>query len=279
MSALKEISNIKELGIIAGGGDLPEKLISACERQGIKPFVVAFKGHADPMLVQGHEHMWARLGGGGKILKVLHSHGIKDIVMIGAIRRPTLAEVRPDLKTAEFFARVGLKALGDNDLLSLLRGFLEDEGLRVHGVHKFATELLAPEGVMGKIKPSKEDMIDIERGLEVSQNLGGLDVGQSVVVQEGLVLGVEGIEGTDALIQRCKALKRRGRKGVLVKTCKPQQDRDFDLPTIGPKTVIQAHESKLAGIAIHAGSSLILDLDEVVKLADKYKIFVVGVKP
>ena len=280
MPAAEEITPpIKELGIIAGGGNLPEKLVAACARQGIKPFIVAFEGQADETLVQGHNHMWARLGGAGKVLKTLAAHGIKDIVLIGSIRRPTLAELRPDLKTAEFFARVGLKALGDSDLLSLLRNFLEEEGLRVHGAHKFAAELLAAEGTLGKIAPSKGDWVDIQRGLEVSQNLGALDVGQSVVVQEGLVLGVEAIEGTDELIRRCKALKRQGRKGVLVKTCKPQQDRDLDLPTIGPQTVLRAKESGLAGIAVHAGNSLILDLEDMIKLADQHKIFVVGVTP
>ncbi len=278
MSATKEISPIKELAIIAGGGNLPAKLVSACEHQGIKPFIVAFKGHADPELVQGHNHMWARLGGAGKVLKTLKAHNIRDVVMIGSIHRPGFSEIRPDLKVAEFFARVGIKALGDNDLLTMIRRFLEDEGLRVHGAHKFATELLAPKGVLGKYEPSKGDMIDIQRGLEVSQQLGRLDVGQSVIVQEGLVLGVEAIEGTDALIARCKGFKRRGRKGVLVKTCKPQQDRDLDLPTIGPQTILQARDSKLAGIAIHAGNALILDLDEVVELANKHKMFVIGIE-
>ncbi len=278
MSATKEISPIKELAIIAGGGNLPAKLVSACEHQGIKPFIVAFKGHADPELVQGHNHMWARLGGAGKVLKTLKAHNIRDVVMIGSIHRPGFSEIRPDLKVAEFFARVGIKALGDNDLLTMIRRFLEDEGLRVHGAHKFATELLAPKGVLGKYEPSKGDMIDIQRGLEVSQQLGRLDVGQSVIVQEGLVLGVEAIEGTDALIARCKGFKRRGRKGVLVKTCKPQQDRDLDLPTIGPQTILQARDSKLAGIAIHADNALILDLEEVIELANKHKMFVIGIE-
>ena len=109
--------------------------------------------------------------------------------------------------------------------------------------------------------------------------MGSLDVGQSVVVQQGLVLGVEGIEGTDELIKRCGDYKRKGAGGVLVKLRKPNQDMRTDLPTIGTKTVQKAYESGLRGIAVHAGNALIVDEPEVIKLADKYKMFIVGINP
>jgi DUF1009 family protein len=270
---------VRKLGIIAGGGSLPERLVGACEAKGIEPFVVAFEGQTNPETVRGKSHMWARLGAAGHVLKTLHSHEISDLVLIGSIRRPSFFDLRPDLKTAEFFARIGLKALGDNDLLGILRGLLEEEGFRLHGVHKFAEDLLAGKGVLGKHKPKKGDMADINRGLEVSRTLGLLDVGQAVIVQEGMVLGVEAAEGTDELLQRCKHLKRRGRGGVLVKTCKPQQDMDFDLPTVGPQTIRNAHSIGLAGVVVHAGHSLLIDVEDMVTLADRNKMFIIGVNP
>ena len=177
------------------------------------------------------------------------------------------------------YAKLGLKALGDSDYLGAVRKMIEDEGFTLHGVHKFADNLLAPEGVIGQREPSKGDWADIVRGLEISQALGNLDIGQSIIVQEGFVLGVEAAEGTDELIRRCKHLKRKGRGGVLVKTCKPQQDTDLDLPTIGPNTVKLAAESELTGIVVHTGRSLIIDQEEVAKIADQHKIFVIGVDP
>ncbi len=270
---------IDQLGILAGGGGLPFRLVDACEEKGIQPFIVAFEGQADPSLTAGHQHMWARMGAAGKVMNTLKSHNIRDIVLIGSIRRPTLAELTPDLKATEFFARIGWKALGDNDLLGALRKTLEEEGFRVHGVHKFAEDLLMDEGPIGKYRPKKGDWVDIERAVEVSIVLGTLDIGQSVIVQEGIVLGVEAIEGTDELMKRCKGLKRKGRGGVLVKTCKPQQDRDLDLPTIGPETVRNAVALGLSGIALHAGESLVIDSEDVVKLADKHKMFVIGIDP
>lgn len=270
---------VKRLGIIAGGGALPQKLVHSCEKQGITPFIVGFEGQTDHRIVEGHNHMWTRLGAAGQILNTLKSHHIDDLVLIGSIRRPSLSEIRPDYKTAEFFARVGFRALGDNDILGIVREILEEEGFTIHGVHEFAEDLLAPEGAIGKYKPKKADWADIWRGVDISQDLGCKDIGQSVIVQEGIVLGVEAVEGTDELMRRCKHLKRKGRKGILVKTCKPQQDKSFDLPTIGPDTVRAAAENDIGGIAIHAGSSLLLDSQHVAELADKYKIFVIGVDP
>lgn len=281
MPAIQEerIENIKRLGIVAGSGKLPEKLLHACDHRGIEAFIVALEGQADPSLVQGRNHMWSRIGALGQILKTLKAHEIQDLVLIGALRRPSVMELMPDLKAAEFFAKIGIRAMGDNNLLSHLRELLEREGFSLHGIHQFADELLARPGVIGKHKPGKADWPDIRRGLEISQNLGSLDVGQSVIVQEGIVLGVEAAEGTDELMRRCKHLHRKGRPGILIKTCKPQQDRDLDLPAIGPQTVILAAECNLGGVVIHAGHTLIIDEDEVMDLAGRHKIFVIAVDP
>ncbi|MCB9989161.1 MAG: UDP-2,3-diacylglucosamine diphosphatase LpxI [Rhodospirillales bacterium] len=272
-----QIPAITRLGIIAGGGGLPSRLVAACDKAGIDVFIVGFEGQTDPQVFSGRKHLLTRLGAAGHIFKTLKERKIDDLVLIGSIRRPSLAELRPDIRTAGFFARLGVKALGDDGILSALREEIESEGFTVHPVQDFARDLLMPEGLIGKKKPSKADQADIERGIEVSQALGALDVGQSVIVQEGIVLGVEGVEGTDALIRRCKAYKRAGRGGVLVKTCKPQQDIALDLPTMGPETVRLCAEAGLAGIIVQAGTALLLEPEEVAGLADKNKMFVMGV--
>ncbi len=268
---------IKKLGILAGGGELPSVLIEACVHQGIEPFIVAFEGQSKPMVAEGYAHMWTRLGAVNKVLKTLKAHDISDLVLIGSIRRPSLAELRPDLKAAAFFAKAGVRALGDDGLLKALRGLLEEEGFTIHGTHKFAHELLTPEGALGRVAPSADDWVDINRGLDVLRGMAGLDVGQGVIVQEGLVLGVEAVEGTDALIERCRDLKRQGRGGVLVKMSKAGQDQDLDLPTIGVRTIEMAASSGLSGIVVHAGHSLLLGKQEVAEIADRHKMFVYGV--
>ena len=126
---------------------------------------------------------------------------------------------------------------------------------------------------------NKEDEEDIKRGIEVGLTLGKLDVGQSVVIQQGLVLGVEGIEGTDKLILRCADYKRKGKSPILVKLRKPTQDMRVDLPTIGVKTVENAYQSGFSGIAIHEGNTLVVNQEEVVALANKYKMFIKAITP
>ena len=270
-------SDIKKLGIIAGGGLLPVKLAECCEKNDIEVFMCAFDGQTEPAAVKGREHMWGSIGAAGKIIKTLKDHDVRDLVLIGNIRRPSLSELKPDFKTAEFFARIGFKARGDNDILELLKDELNREGFAVHGVQNFMQDLLTPYGLIGKHKPEKAELESIRRGVIVSQEIGRLDIGQSVIIQHGHVIGIEGAEGTDELIRRCKAYLRRGGGAVLVKTCKPMQHKYLDLPTIGPDTVMVAAEYGLSGVVIEAENSLLLEPDVIKEMADRHKIFVMGI--
>lgn len=267
------------LGVIAGGGDLPAALLEACDRKSIEPFIVAFDGQTDPALLSGRKGMASRLGAGGAIIRRLKEEGIEDLVFIGHIRRPSLIEMKPDLRTARFFFKLGMRALGDDGLLGAMRKELEAEGFRLHGVQAFMDDTVTPAGVLGRVRPDTQDEASIAHGVMVARTIGALDIGQSVIVQENIVLGVEAIEGTDALIERCAAYRREGRKPVLVKLCKPQQDRDLDLPTIGPRTIDLCIKAGIGGIGIEACSSLIVQKDRVIAMADRAGLFVVGVTP
>ncbi len=273
------IESISKLGILAGGGDIPAAVIDECLSRGIEVFVVAFEGQTDSETVEGHPHMWTRLGAAGAILKTLANHGIEDLVLIGRIRRPSFSEVRPDIKGAKILAKLGISSLGDDQLLRSLRKILESEGFHIHGAHVFAQELVGQAGALGKTKPRKSDVDDIQRGVEVLTHMGAMDIGQSIIVQQGVVLGIEAAEGTDALIERCGVYKRKGRGGVLVKMAKPGQDHDLDLPTIGPGTIEHAAASGLVGIAYQAGATLLLNKEELARMADRQHIFICGIEP
>jgi DUF1009 family protein len=266
----------QRVALVAGSGHLPARFLMACESKGIDVFVVALDGQTDPHILTGRQHMMTRIGAAGKIIQTLKAHDFMDIVFIGAVRRPSLSEMRPDLRTAGFFLRLGLKAVGDDGLLQAVRKELERDGFRLHGVQKFMQDSLSVAGSVGRVKPGKAEWAGIAHGATVAREIGRLDIGQSVIVQEGLVLGVEGVEGTDELIRRCARYKRKGHGPILVKATKPQQDRDLDLPTIGPDTVQLCADCGMAGIAVEAGNSLIIDPETVAELADKYKMFVVA---
>lgn len=270
----------KKLGIIAGGGSIPRMLIEHCRATQREYFVLAIEGNADPDLITDEvPHKWIRIGQSGTGFKKFADEKVKEVVMIGTIHRPTFADLIPDWRTTAFFAKIGTRALGDDGILRALVKEIESEGMIVSGVHEVMTDLLVKDGVLGKIKPDKQALDDISRGVSVAWALGSLDVGQAVIVQQGLVLGVEGIEGTDELIRRCGGYRRKGVGGVLVKLRKCQQDMRLDLPTFGVKTIENAYAAKLRGVALHTGNGLIVDQAEAIALANKLGLFVIGINP
>jgi UDP-2,3-diacylglucosamine hydrolase len=267
------------LGILAGGGALPARLVASCRAAARPVFVLAFEGIADPDGFASVPHAFVRLGAAGEGLRLLHENGVEELVLAGSVRRPTLASLRPDWRTARFLARVSLRALGDDGLLRAVIAELEAEGFRVVGVDSVLADALAPAGPIGALRPDAAAEADIGRGIAVARALGALDIGQAVVVHDGLVLGLEAAEGTDALIARSAALRRAEAGGVLVKTAKPGQERRADLPAIGPSTVRAAAAARLAGIAVEAGSTVLIDRAALVAAADAAGVFVVGIAP
>jgi len=266
-----------KLGILAGSGDLPVRLIDACRSVQRPFFVLAFEGEADPAVLAEVPHAWVRLGAAGEGLERLRREGVSELVLAGGVRRPSLRSLRPDWRAAKFFARIGYRALGDDGLLSAVVKELEREGFRVVGADTLLESVLMPAGPIGRHAPQDDQALaDVEHGFRIARAIGALDIGQAVVVQQGLVLGVEAIEGTDALIARCGPLRRDGPGGVLVKAAKPGQERRADLPTIGPRTVKAAAAAGLRGIAVEAGAALVLDRRKVAELADRDGLFVIG---
>lgn len=263
-----------KLGIIAGGGALPTLLIAACKESGRNHLVLGLSSFADPESLAADE--WIRIGDIGKAFAVLHSASVKEVVMAGTVRRPAIAELKTDFKGAAFLARIAGRALGDDGLLTAVIAEIEREGFKVVGADSIIAHLLAPAGVLGRHHPDAGAKADIARGLVVARAVGAADVGQAVVVQQGIVLGVEAAEGTDALIARCAALRLDAPGGVLVKTKKPQQERRADLPTIGTTTVRNAKAAGLRGIAVEAGHTLVINLKDVITAADETGLFVVG---
>lgn len=262
-----------KLAIIAGGGDLPRMLIESCRASGREIFVIALRGQADMAIGDNVPHAWLRLGAAGKALDILRREGVEEVVMAGRVARPSLSSLRPDWRTMRFLMRIGRKGLGDDGILRAIVREFEEEGIRVIGPDDILSDLKEMEGTLGAVSPDDAALRDIDRGRGVVLALSGADIGQAVVVQDGIVLGVEAVEGTDALLARCGGLRRDGPGGVLVKMRKAGQETRVDMPTIGPSTVRNAAAAGLRGIAIEANGVLILERDETVRLADEAGLF------
>jgi DUF1009 family protein len=265
------------LGILAGGGPLPGQVAAAAGRP---VFIVGFEGFAEPSVIGSYPHVLLRVGAAGRILAALRRQGVRDLVLAGPVRRPSILDLRPDAEGARILARIGRAAFaGDDGLLAAVVRVLGEEGFTVLGAHEVMTEAFAAPGLLTRAAPDATALADIARGVQVVRALGSVDVGQGCVVQQGIVLSLEAIEGTDAMLARSAAVARPGPGGVLVKLVKPGQDRRADLPTLGPRTVAGAAQAGLRGIAFEADGTILLERAAMIAAADAAGLFLLGLDP
>jgi len=263
------------IGIVAGGGDVPARLASHLENQGQEFLIAALEGFCTPETVLNRPHFWTRLGAVGSTLSRLKRSGVQELCLIGGVKRPSFSSLRPDAKGALLIAKLGSAIFGGDDaLLKAIRGVLEGEGFRIVGAVDLMKSLAIEAGTLTNLAPDAAALEDIRRGWSVAIALGESDVGQALVVQQGLVLAVEAVEGTDAMLSRVPALARDGVAGILIKLPKPGQDRSLDLPTLGPNTVSTAAKAGLRGIVCQAGVTLIVDKEATVTAANEAGIFI-----
>src|SRR5215472_10322590 len=269
---------LPKLGILAGGGELPRLLIGACRDEG-RPFhVVAFRGHAEERTVTDVPHDWVRLGAVAETFRSLRAAEVKELVFAGRIARPSLKQLRPDWRAARFIAHIGGRLLSDNRLLEAIMLEFEQEGFRVIGPADVAASLLARPGPYGQLTPTAAEAEAISLGLAAARSHGLADRGQAAVVQAGEVLGLEGPDGTDALIDGAAPRQAGGGGAILVKARKPQQQMRADPPVIGAATIRHAAMARFRGVAIEAGGVLVIDAPSVAAVADAAGMFVIGIE-
>ena len=266
-------SSKKIVSVISGGGDLPPRIIEKLKKLEIDFFVISIDGFGP------NEYPQFKLGEIGKTLDYIKSQNATEVLFCGNVKRPSIFSLKLDSVGKKWLKHLGMKAFfGDDALLKGIKTLLSKEGLSVISPQSILGALLTPAGVLTNTQPSELDLQDIARGIFVLNTMSKADVGQAVIVQEGIVLGIEAAEGTKKLIERCIDLKLSDQKGgVLVKTSKLNQDQSIDLPTIGKNTILEAEQSKLSGIAIGASKSQIIDFDETIKLANEKNIFIIGI--
>jgi DUF1009 family protein len=212
------------VGVIAGGGTMPFAVADSLKARGLDPVLFALKGVCDPAAAERFRHHWITVGQYGRTTKLLRAENCKDLVFIGTLVRPALSEIRLDWGTLRIIGRIWSAFRGGDDhLLSGVGRIFEQEGFRLLGLKEVAPDLLMPEGCVTQRVPGQDAIADIAKGRNVLGALGPFDIGQAVVVIDGHVVGVEGIEGTDELLKRIASLRANGRiraaagRGVLVK--------------------------------------------------------------
>jgi DUF1009 family protein len=264
-----------KIGIIAGGGQFPLLFAQAVRRHGLKVYAAAHQGETDETLADQVDALqWVRLGQLGKIIDFFKKEGVIKTVFIGSITKTNIfRDVRPDLKGLGLWNKIDIKQ--DDSILRAIADRLAKDGIEVVASTSYVPELLFPQGILTRKKLTKEQKNDIVFGWKIARAMGGLDIGQCVVVRNQTVLAVEAIEGTDAAIRRGGTLGKE--KAVVVKLKKPNQDLRFDLPAVGEKTIVSMLEVKAAVLAVEAGYALFFDRESVIQAADAAGLVVVGV--
>jgi DUF1009 family protein len=271
------------VGLIAAGGVMPFAVADSLIARGIDPVIFALKGACDSTAVQRFRHHWISVGQVGKAEKLFRAENCRDLLFIGTLVRPALSEIRLDWATLRVIGSVWAAFRGGDDhLLSGIGRILEQDGFRMVGIKDVAPDLLMPAGCITRTAPDENAVADIAKGREVLRALSPFDIGQAAIVIDGHVVGVEDIEGTDGLLARVARLRAEGRirakagRGVLVKAPKGGQDLRFDLPTMGPRTAEGAAVAQLAGMAVVAGNTIVVEPQVMIEVADAAALFVTG---
>jgi UDP-2,3-diacylglucosamine hydrolase len=277
-SALRSVSAEGQgrLGIIAGSGTLPVLLAEAYP----DAYCLSFEGTdcslTDAILTR---YRYEKLG---SVFTALRAEGVTRIVMAGATTRPVLDMKQLDLTVMALAPRI-LKAMSggrDDALLRLVISVFEEQGFAVVGAHDLLPDLTAQAGVLSGVALSKHARADSDRGREILDGLAPLDVSQACVVAGGMCLGIETIQGTDAMLRFAASTPdrlRRG-KGVLCKFPKSGQDLRVDMPAIGPETLRRAAEAGLEGIVIAAGRVLLIERKTLLSLSAELGVSIIAVE-
>jgi DUF1009 family protein len=271
------------LGLICGAGTVPFAVADAVRRRGRPVVLFPLRGWADAAAVAAYPHHWIALGQFGRFCRLARMERCRDLVLVGGLVRPSLSHLRLDWGALRQMPLV-IRSFrgGDDHLLSGIGRMFEGAGFRMVGAHEVAPDITAPPGALGRLSPTAALEDDIARGFALLAATSAFDIGQAVVISGRRVLAIEAAEGTDAMLDRVAAMRESGRialpagAGVLVKAPKRRQDRRFDLPSIGPDTVMRTAKAGLAGIAVIAGATIIAEPQRLIEAADGAGLFVVG---
>ena len=270
------------VGLLAGAGAFPRRFAEAARRQGHEVFTVGIAGMADPALAgvsDGYREV--AISKVGSAIRKFRRADVAEVVMAGKVTKTVLFQpwralkLMPDWGALSVWYRHARRDKKDDTLLLAVIAEFARGGLPFGSALDYAPELLVPHGFLTTRQPTAQQWADVRFGWALAKEMGRMDVGQSVCVADTAVMAVEAIEGTDECIKRAGTLCRRGGFTV-VKVAKPQQDRRFDVPTVGEQTLKTMHEAGARVLAVESGKTIVLDRPEVAALADRLGIAVVS---
>lgn len=265
--------------LICGGGKLPYLVAKEMEISRKKFILLILKESRWDKRLKNFNIKLVRLGNIITELKKLKNE-YDNIILAGSLTRPSIKDLKPDFNTLKLIPRLTKIFLegGDNRLLSFLVNELESMKFRVNGIKSIIPNLFELKVIKTIKKPNQVDLKNIERGTKILNILSSFDIGQSIIIQQGNVLGIEAAEGTDVLIKRTKKLIKNGDKPILIKLLKQNQDCRVDLPTLGIKTVELCNKSNIKGIAYSYNNTVLIEKEKIIERMNKFKMFLFGIR-
>jgi hypothetical protein len=263
-----------KVGLIAGWGKLPRLWAKAASKQGNKVYAYPL---AEEKTISIHEYTEqvypVNIGAFDRLINTLLEHGIEEVVMIGKVKKDHLFNLEFDNRMKRLLA--GLNNLNDDSILRAIAAEIEGAGIKLLPQTTYLEDLLPTAGILTDNKPVSEVRMDMEYGYSTALKIGELDIGQTVIVRDKMVVAVEAAEGTDLTIKRGGRLAGEGL--VMAKVCKPGQDLRFDIPTLGLNTIDNLISVKAKGLIIEAGKTFLLERREFLKRAQKAGLVVAAV--
>jgi DUF1009 family protein len=271
----QEAQGLEPIAIFAGRGSLPKILIDECQKIGRRFKLFLLESEVYEIDYSAFGPVILPYGALEKFLKEMHEAEIKNLVFIGAVNKPNFSTLKVDKRGTILLAKiVANKILGDDAVLRTVMNFLEKEGLKMLPIDELLDCVISKKGVLTKKQPTQENLYDIELATKAIRDFAKFDAGQSVVIAQKQLIAIEALEGTDAMIKRCENLQFDYKdKAILVKMKKPKQSAKADLPTIGVATIKNCHAAQICGIAIQANSTLVIEKEEMIRLADEFDMF------
>lgn len=274
MAGAIDTESVASLGIVAGNGVYPLLLAARARELGMQVIVAAHRGETAERIAELADVVqWVRVGQLGKIIRTFKRHGVTDVVFAGGIRRVQLfSGFRPDLRAIKVIARA--RSIHDDGILRATAEEFEHEGIAVRAGTDYLTECLARDGMISARSLSPAEQRDAKLAWQAAKAIGKLDIGQAAAAYDGIVIALEAVEGTDAMIERAGALiagraNRKAHEGaVLVKTFKPQQDPRLDVPAVGNTTLERLYAAGFSALVLEADRAMILDPSSFFAFAD-----------
>lgn len=262
-------------GLIAGDGILPIKMAEYAKNNGFEVVCISLSNDNLKELKKHCSKVYScHPGEINKIEKILKDEEIKQLTFLGKVHKKVLLKLyKFDKRAIELIK--GMKRLNDDEVMLLIVRELEKLGITVLDQTIFIKNLMIPAGVLGKLKPTDAQLADVNYGFSIAKEMGGIDVGQSVVVKDKMIMAVEAIEGTDVCIRRGAKLARRN--ASVIKVSKPQQDKRFDIPAVGLRTLKTMRKYKANLLAVEANETIIVDQEKVIEYANKHNIVIMAV--